>query len=727
MTFFFYIIVEKSDLNRERLRHELKTWNIRLINVDDDVDDDKLFVWHKRNREKYTAQLRLSQTRKLNQALQEELRMFMNKQIEDEGCLEYEELISGNDRRCFIRGVAGIGKTSLMEYIALKWAQKELFRDDEGNELFDFLFLIKCRELEELEDEKVEDFMKRKFEVDVKMLQAHGERVLIIVDGLDEDAKLEKSFRNDTKLRHLLKQDSSFLKGHATIISGRPHIESILNDFENLTGEYKRIEITGLSPEAVNEHIDVISNNNKEIADKIKQTISSSSNMSALATIPQYLGTLCYVVAIQGENEAAIDTMTPLYVWILASFWIQHVHDKDKQSRGAYEIFSDFNVVSFLMDLSLISFELLKTNKIVFNQRDFPQITIIANENPDLFSTFFTKKSRHRKPSYQFKHLTLHEFFAATHCMIKKIRIEEILKLELYEVARFIGGFTSAKGLADEEDIVRMYIECLENGITEEMKEKGKESERKASEERKEDGHRDVAMLFNAVLDCLERLPKGKGEFAQHYALGLFHEMFPRGCNIKDLNVDIVPRFQKVVGEPAFIYYSMTQIELNSVVHFIELLKSNNLQHKLSEITLRIRFASLTNNTTIEQLFKSLLLFKNVWFTYCEFSSYPWKMMDSKGQSPADSKLDHLYLNRCNMTEGDTKQLAHFIPFAEKVELIDLCLSDANLQELIEAITEEHANSRAKIRELKMNYCNVKGKFKKKFMNLKKVDVYIIK
>ena len=708
------VLTEKSNKNRQKLRKELSSWKVRLINTSDD-DESATFVVHDRERTKYTAQLRLSYGRKLNQKLPEELSMFINKQVEDEGCLQYEELITADEKKCFIRGVAGIGKTCLLEYIALKWARKELFQDDDGNDLFDFLFLIKCRELEEEKNETIQEFILRRFDVDTERLEDHGNRVLIIVDGLDEDTKLEKSLDNDSsKLSMLLCHKSKFLKGHATIISGRPHIESTLNEFEKITGEYRRIEVTGLSQKAVDEHIDVIADKNEEMAQKIKDAIKSSTNMSALASIPQYLETLCCVIAIKGKDETAIHTMTPLYVWILTSFWIQHVQSQGSKKKGAYEIFEDENVVNFITKLSSISFQLLKDDKIVFKKQEIPLIEKVAEQYPEMFSTFFTKLARHRKPLYQFKHLTLHEFFVAIHCMLSGLEIQEILKKGWYEVARFIGGFTAAKELADDDDIVYAYIDCLENGL------------QKTARHKDINGRNETEMesFFNSVLDFLEHLPKGKGEFAQHYALSLFHEMFKPGSKISGVNIDVIPRFQKVVGDPAFIFYSMTQMQLSSVVHFIELLKSNQMQHSLNEVTLRIRFATLTHKKTLEELFMSLLSFKNVWFTYCEFSDYPWK---KSCYAPEESKLDHLYLNKCEMTENETKQLAHLIPFAEKVELIDLALSNKSLTELFEAIKEEHAKGRSRLRELKMNYCKVNGDFKKKFMSLKHVDVYIIK
>ena len=100
----------------------------------------------------------------------------MNKSEEDGGTLDYDELISAKDRRCFLRGVAGIGKTSLIEYIALKWAKRVMFLDENGEALFDFLFLVKCRELGVLENETMKEYFNREFDVDTDKLKDHGDR-----------------------------------------------------------------------------------------------------------------------------------------------------------------------------------------------------------------------------------------------------------------------------------------------------------------------------------------------------------------------------------------------------------------------------------------------------------------------------------------------------------------------------------------------------------------------
>ena len=317
---------------------------------------------------------------------------------------------------------------------------------------------------------------------------------------------MEKSIGKKTKLRALLKRNNNFLKDHATIITGRPHIESVLNRVQDKIGEYKRIEIAGLTPTEIDKHIDVIANDNKAAATKIKMTINSSANMLALAAIPQYLETLCHVIAMEREGATmTTDTMTPLYVWSLASL-MQSCQNKDQERKGFYKTLSDKKVAKLYIEVSMISFELLKDSKIIFKEQEFAVIKEICKENQELFNTFFITKQANKKASYQFQHLTLHEFFAATHCMLKKITVEELLELELYEVVRFIGGFIAAKESTDDENIVKLYIECLENA---------QEKEEKSFQVVQHESGAQVTEFFNSVLEYLKDT-KGKSVFAQH-------------------------------------------------------------------------------------------------------------------------------------------------------------------------------------------------------------------
>eukprot|EP00794_Sanderia_malayensis_P004992 gene4992-5651_t len=330
---------------KEKLWKELEKWSISLVDTNGS-DEGGFFIEKEEDRENYTAELRLSYTRKLNQNLPGELSTFLEHPGKDEGCLDYEELITSRIRQCFIRGVPG------------------------------------CRELDEEDEETIEGFFKRKFDVNVNELRNNGEKVLLIIDGLDEGADLQKSLQGNSKLREPMLENGSFLKGHATLATGRPHIESIIDALKKVIGEYKRIEVTGLSAKEVHKQIDRIANNNEMTASKIKQKVESSACMRALAAIPQYLKTLCYVTTIQGKSSDVEDTMTSLYIWTLYSFWTQHVNDKGNYERnGVYDCFNDPETKTFIRVLSNISYELLKQDKIIFKHKDFPEIAKLTAEN----------------------------------------------------------------------------------------------------------------------------------------------------------------------------------------------------------------------------------------------------------------------------------------------------------------------------------------------------------
>merc|ERR1712189_141291 len=93
----------------------------------------------------------------------------------------------------------------------------------------------------------------------------------------------------------LLSKDSEFLKGHATLLTGRPHIEHhFLND--EYFGNYTHFEITGLDVTQVDKLIDLIAGNDSGIAKEIKKTIHSLPHMEKLSMIPRYLELICFVI-----------------------------------------------------------------------------------------------------------------------------------------------------------------------------------------------------------------------------------------------------------------------------------------------------------------------------------------------------------------------------------------------------------------------------------------------
>ena len=56
-----------------------------------------------------------------------------------------ERILSKSDEFVIIRGVAGIGKTSLVDSYVLKWTQQKFLHGENNSHQIDFLFKLKCR------------------------------------------------------------------------------------------------------------------------------------------------------------------------------------------------------------------------------------------------------------------------------------------------------------------------------------------------------------------------------------------------------------------------------------------------------------------------------------------------------------------------------------------------------------------------------------------------------
>ena len=54
--------------------------------------------------------------------------------------ITYEELLTSNYRFVLLRGIAGIGKASLLDYLTLKWASGALWNEKINHPYFDFVF-----------------------------------------------------------------------------------------------------------------------------------------------------------------------------------------------------------------------------------------------------------------------------------------------------------------------------------------------------------------------------------------------------------------------------------------------------------------------------------------------------------------------------------------------------------------------------------------------------------
>ena len=357
--------------------------------------------------------------------------------------IDISNLIDGEHRVTFIRGIAGMGKSVLAKQLTYGWANGDIYENVKMCVMFE------CRDLNYFKDhegaklEKHEilgKFIKSKVDYDL----GDGEGVLVIVDGLDE---LYDITEEDSIIGQLLSR--KIYPMSKVILTGRPHIEFKLNGYRNVGG-LKTVEIQGLTNEQINIYIEKFSEHEHHSVD-IKKA-KGASNVPIIH-VPQFLNTLCCIaILLKGQ---AISNSTELYCWTVFLLLKQHADKYVASTKRASDIFKDFSET--LSKLSEVCHNLLTKNKIIFEGNIKLLLGDIGKEK-EFVESLFVDVSDEIKDKYQFKHLSLMEFLSALNICKKDMKnLLEIVKDNLEKgfievvsfVCRLLSGF-SYEGIIKE-------------------------------------------------------------------------------------------------------------------------------------------------------------------------------------------------------------------------------------------------------------------------------------
>ena len=66
--------------------------------------------------------------------------------------INLEDMLSYSNDFVIVRGIAGIGKTSLVDSYVLRWAQQEILNGAKNSPQVDFLFKLTCRHINTLSE-----------------------------------------------------------------------------------------------------------------------------------------------------------------------------------------------------------------------------------------------------------------------------------------------------------------------------------------------------------------------------------------------------------------------------------------------------------------------------------------------------------------------------------------------------------------------------------------------
>ena len=342
----------------------------------------------------------------------------------------YMELLKDTDESVFLQGAAGIGKTSMLDYLTLQWAQDALWngKDNQPNNQYIFRFNGRklnrfCREL------SVKDLFKHQYPfVPFELIESHPKNIVLIFDSLDEFEDInafcepsryicstEEKGKVGDILHCVFDRTRGCFPGHKSILAGRPEA---INYCSRGHRNVKRVDVVGFTPNSVVKYIQNFSEGDVKLEETIHRKIKESDNLEVMSYMPVYLWIICSIFRYD-RNIAAPRTITELYILIIGIYLKEHFKgagiDDGIMSIFLPDLFKLQVVQNLLVDISKCAYEMNSTGKIVFTQDEMNKAGLGGNflDDSEKHGFIVRMKDDSNGVIYQFRHWTLQEFFVA--------------------------------------------------------------------------------------------------------------------------------------------------------------------------------------------------------------------------------------------------------------------------------------------------------------------------
>ena len=599
--------------------------------------------------------------------------------------INIDNLIDEKTRVTFVRGVAGIGKSVLAKQIVFGWATGTMYQN------FEVCLFFECRELNNYKHNDGEGFNSKEMVHEFIKMNLCGlnmmveENVLIVIDGADE--LFDIGDENSLIFQFL---DIKQTYGEAKIfITGRPHVESVLDHSLINIGQYKVVEVMGLGEEEIKEYIAKFTTCIEEecsskVSTLINETIEASAVIRPILCVPQFLNAICCVSIVTGGE--GIRNETELYCWTLYLLLKQHVSEREEpmSKRTWHKIFATYR--QLILVVSEISFKLYSENQIIFKQKDFQPLFdgIRGDESikpiaKGFFDGLFADKTDHKEEKLMYKHLSIMELFSAIHvCTVKDPDdvIKRLLDTESYEIVRYACGLY---GGVFQDGIGNELYECVMDD---------KATAGSGDENKKEERAESFLKL------ALKVLSKSNGEAESKFlkSIDFIVQFFPRQFNRPSFVKSVL--FQlKSIGD---IFINRPDAaEQRLLLRFFDIIKANAVdENSIKEalentriwldgkfdkelLTVMKYFGKGVSieisgkNFNIDDEMMKLITDNVIYCTSLIFFDCKFNGPYFKTKQPEHySKLEHLYLTRCEFSNVSFKMFSQWAAvLSERVRL----------------------------------------------------------
>ncbi|XP_039598841.1 NACHT, LRR and PYD domains-containing protein 3-like, partial [Polypterus senegalus] len=359
-----------------------------------------------------------------------------------------------------VSGVAGIGKTTMVQKIMSDWGRGTQYQR------FAFVFLFKFRELSLLDNEpqmSLTELIERRYKhlTHDKLIEIlkKPESLLFILDGLEEykhklnftDSQLCSDPDDEVPVHILVTRlvSQKLLKGCSVLITSRPPALGSL-DMKRVDGF---VEVVGFFPEQRLVYFKKFFGDT-DVGTKAFQCMEGNTILYSMCVSPSYCWIICsalnsHFMTPEDVRGAAPRSVTEIFVMFLYNILTNHRQEDEDQRR-------------ILISLGKMAYYGVDNKTHVFNEKqEMSTFGLQPVLSSSFLSGFLHRQSTQEHTTYTFYHFTLQEFMACSFYLDPSGGVEELLKKrnsckdgQFEMVTRFLAGLAWCPVLKTVEGIL---------------------------------------------------------------------------------------------------------------------------------------------------------------------------------------------------------------------------------------------------------------------------------
>ncbi|KAL9965346.1 hypothetical protein ACROYT_G029135 [Oculina patagonica] len=379
-----------------------------------------------------------------------------------------------NPKSILVTGKAGIGKTLFSQKLVRDWADGKLFQSQANLKAPDinFAYLLTFRQLNLLGNDRfsLRELLNCSSVLDensnldnslFEYLVNHPEEVLIILDGYDEYSQQDYiASSSEEQYPNNAREEMPVAALCAKLIKGKMMRESVVmitsrpDESDKMGGiQFDRyVEITGFSPEQVEEYIVKYFKENETMKNTVLEHVMNNENLVSFAHIPVLCFLMCFYLeyTLQESKSTALPvSATDIYSEVVNIFELKHNAESEYKTKEIPEKHKATDVIESTLDkLSELAAQLLLQQRPIFDERDMKkkfkleEIEKLKGSGLLHCGPPFRKSAFETTKQLSFTHLTIQEFLAARWFVMRnEIPTETVSEM----VMLFIAGILSKK------------------------------------------------------------------------------------------------------------------------------------------------------------------------------------------------------------------------------------------------------------------------------------------